>query len=286
MRLIQQLIQSFENARAWVVGPSFRDLTFAVAEGTELCLDLYLPLWKTDCPLVLYLHGGGWIHGSYKEAGARWLSAHGFAVASVQYRFTDEAQFPAQIHDVKAAIRWLRAHRSEFGYNTEKIGVLGVSSGGHLAMLAGARSDKSELEGQLGDHLDEKTTVDAVINYFGASDLILRSETQPSQTDPSYSVVHRLLGSTPRDNPSLAKLASPAFHITSKSAPIYVIHGEKDEQVLVNQAHRIIEAYQKSEQDVLVDLIPEGGHGGQGFSNSRIHKKVVSFLKKNLANGL
>ena len=101
---VVKLVKALEMTRSWLIGPKYRGLTYAVTDGQELCLDLYLPFWKSNCPLVVYLHGGGWNSGSYQESGVSWLTGYGFAVASVQYRFSSEAKFPAQLHDVTEAL--------------------------------------------------------------------------------------------------------------------------------------------------------------------------------------
>jgi len=277
-------LRHLDATRAWLHGPTYRDLTYATTtQNQDLKLDLYLPFFQTNCPLVIYLHGGGWSTGSYKEAGSRWLIAHGFAVASVQYRLTPEHPFPAQIHDLKAAIRWLRANAITLGYNAGKIGLLGVSSGGHLALLAGTNNHTPDLEGSLGDHLDQDSSIQAIINYFGATDLILRAKTQPRACNRPGSVVHKLLGSTPDENPQLAKLANPPFHLNQNSAPLYLLHGERDPQVKVDQAHRMIDAYQEAKLPIQHDIIKNAGHGGPEFSTNPIHQNVVNFLTEHLS---
>ena len=109
-----------------------KDLEFANVNGKSLKLDLYLS-GATDAPLVVFIHGGGWRAGSKDNCPISWLTDHGYAVASISYRLTDQAVFPAQLHDCKAAVRWLRAHAAEYGFSTERIAVAGSSAGGHLA---------------------------------------------------------------------------------------------------------------------------------------------------------
>lgn len=267
-------------SRSWLNGPTCRGLTYAVVDGQELCLDLYLPFWKTKCPLAIYFHGGGWSTGSYQESGVSWLTGHGFAVASVQYRLSGEAKFPAQVHDAKGAIRWLRAHGDEFGFDGERISVVGVSSGGHIAMMAGLASKK--WEGTVGGNLKIPSHVDSIVNYFGASDFILRSQTQPSATEPPGSVVHKLLGAPVTGNEKLAKDASPAFHVDEDSPPLFVIHGAQDPQVKVDQAYRISEKYQELGCELEIKIFAEGGHGGAEFFNREMRSQVSYFLTKHL----
>ncbi|MEM9081273.1 MAG: alpha/beta hydrolase [Verrucomicrobiota bacterium] len=268
-----QLTTHLEQARAWLTGPTYHDLTYHTVNGRPLSLDLYLPFFQQNCPLVIYLHGGGWSHGTYKEAGARWLVGHGFAVASVEYRFTSEATFPAQINDVKNATLWLKDNATTYHYNASKIGIFGVSSGGHLAMLAGSENHPEDPDCPL---------VHSVVNLFGASDLILRSQTQPTHTEPPHSVVHQLLGTSPTQNPQLARQASPAFQVHQHSAPLLVIHGQQDQQVKVDQAHRIVEAYQQANKEVQIDILPHSGHGGPEFFNKSRRHQIAHFLASHL----
>lgn len=276
----EKFVGSLEMAFARVKGPTFSDLTFAEVDGKELCLDLYLPFWKRDCPLVVYFHGGGWQMGTYKLPAVDWLVGHGFAVASVQHRLSGEAQFPAQVHDAKGAIRWLRAHAGELGYDARRVAVVGVSSGGHVAMMAGLGGD--DLEGEVGGNLEESSAVDVMVNYFGASDLVLRSQTQPRATEPVGSIVHKLLGKAVGEDEELAKRASPAFQVKAGAPPLLVIHGAKDPQVRVDQAYRMVDAYEETKQEIAVEVLAEGGHGGPEFFNREFRGRVANFLDKYL----
>ena len=277
---IEKMAGPLEMALAWVKGPTFSDLTFAEVGGKELCLDLYLPFWKKNCPLVVYFHGGGWQMGTYKRPGVDWLVGYGFAVASVQYRLSGEAKFPAQVHDAKGAIRWLRAHADEYGFDARQVAVVGISSGGHVAMMAGL--GEGDLEGDVGGHLEESSEVVAMVNYFGASDLVLRSKTQPEATEPKGSVVWNLLGKAVSENEDLAKKASPAFQVKKKGPPLLVIHGAKDPKVKVDQAYRMAEVYQEAGLEVALEVLPEGGHGGADFFDRAFRDRVGLFLQDNL----
>lgn len=279
---IARLVRQLEIAQAYLKGPTFSDLPFAEVEGRELCLDLYLPFWKSNCPLVVFFHGGGWSDGSYKRPGLEWLTGYGLAVASVQYRLTDVAQFPAQLHDAKGAIRWLRAHASEFGYDASRIGAVGFSSGAHLAMLAGLVASDSDLEGAVGGNLGVSSAIAGVVNYYGASDFVLRSQNQPHQTEVAGSVVYKLLGRPAKADPTLAKLASPAYHVSAEAPPLLVLHGEKDQQVKVDQAHRIVSAYQAVAREAELEILPDGGHGGAEFFTQTLRDKVGTFLTAHL----
>ncbi|MFP6765685.1 MAG: alpha/beta hydrolase, partial [Planctomycetaceae bacterium] len=153
------------------------DIEFANVDGHSLKLDLYLPD-NQNAPLAVFIHGGSWKQGSKDRCYVSWLTDHGFAVASISYRLSGKAIFPAQIHDCKAAVRWLRANASKYGYSTNRIAVTGRSAGGHLAVLLGTTGGVRELEGNVGGNLDYSSGVDAIVDYFGAMDFIQRTKTQ------------------------------------------------------------------------------------------------------------
>src|SRR5262249_6673062 len=144
-------------------------------DGQKLQLDLFVPTGDKKPPLVVYIHGGSWLRGSRKKPPVHWLTEEGFALASISYRFSDRAVFPAQIHDVKAAVRWLRANQDKYGYDASRIGVCGTSAGGHLAVLLSTSGGVKELEGTIGGNLQQSSRVQAVVDWYGPADFILRS---------------------------------------------------------------------------------------------------------------
>ncbi|MEZ6034982.1 MAG: alpha/beta hydrolase [Planctomycetaceae bacterium] len=153
-----------------------RDLVYAEVDGQQLTLDLYLPEGQKRAPLVVWIHGGGWRGGTKHNPPLREITKDGFALASISYRFTNKAIFPAQIHDCKGAVRWLRTNADRFGYNPDWIAVAGSSAGGHLALLMGTSGGVTALEGNVGGNLDRSSAVQAVIDYFGPSDFVLRED--------------------------------------------------------------------------------------------------------------
>src|SRR5690606_7893729 len=143
------------------------DLTYAKAGDAELKLDLYVPDGVDSPPLAVWIHGGAWRFGSKDNPPANFVDS-GFALASVEFRQSTEAAFPAMVHDIKAAIRYLRANAQEYGYSAERIAISGASSGGHLAALVGLTSGGAEPEGDLGEHTDVSSDVQAVLDYCRA----------------------------------------------------------------------------------------------------------------------
>ena len=259
-----------------------KDLEFANVDGHSLKLDLYLPAEVKDAPLVVWIHGGGWSGGSKNGCPISWLTDDGYAVASISYRLTDKAIFPAQIHDCKAAIRWLRANAEKFGYSTAKVGVSGSSAGGHLAALVGTSGDVKELEGTVGGNLDQSSRVDAVVDFYGATDFVLRSKTQPHRANKEGSVVYRLLGGGADQKVELAKQASAAFHVTKDDPPFLVFHGSNDKTVLLDQSQRINEVYTKAGLPIALHVLEGSGHGGKEFYEGERRGLIREFLAKHL----
>ena len=262
--------------------PPVRDVIFATPDSHELRLDLFLPKGATNPPLVVFIHGGGWRNNSYKKCLTPWLTEHGFAVASIGYRLSDQAKFPAQVHDCKAAVRWLRAHADQYGYNADRIGVAGTSAGGHLALMLGVTGGVDELEGDVGGNSDQSSRVQAVVDYYGPSDFLLRSQNQPSKTEKPDSPVRQLLGVAASKDEELAKLASPAFHVTQGDPPILIVHGERDKTVFLDQSKRMVEEYGKAGLDVTLVVVPGAGHGGAAHFTPVYRKKVADFLNSHL----
>jgi len=229
------------------------DVPYALIPGVDslyTSLDLYLPPRDTRYPppLVVWLHGGGWLRGDKRERPPNQTNLHGilgdaYAVACVNYRLSQVSPFPAQIHDCKAAIRWLRAHAGDYGYDPERIGVWGLSAGGHLAALLGVSGGIAVLEGSVGESLDQSSAVQAVCDYVGPVDLTqLVAQAPPSSAEQLTEFVSQLLGGPLADNYDLAVLASPIFHVTSDDGPFLIVQGDQDELVCVKQAIALHEA--------------------------------------------
>lgn len=262
--------------------PPTKNVVFATVGEHELKLDLYLPDDVESPPLVVFIHGGGWRKGSYKSCRTQWLTEHGFAVASVSYRLTDKGAFPIQAHDCKGAIRWLRAHAKEYGYNADKVGVAGTSAGGHLSLVMGTTADNEVLEGTVGGNNDQSSRVQAVVDFFGPSDFVARSKNQPSKTELPDSPVFKLLGGAASKNVEQAKLASPAWQVTKDDAPLLIIHGDEDKTVSLAQSKRIEAEYKKAGLPVTLEVIAGAGHGGKACFSPQVQKKVAAFLNEHL----
>ena len=254
-----------------------QDAVFAEVGDQKLKLDLYVPIGRP--PLVVWIHGGGWRAGSHKNPKLAKLTEHGFAVASISYRFTDKAIFPAQIHDCKAAIRWLRANEERLGYSADWIAVGGSSAGGHLALLLGTSGGVSELEGEVGNHLEQSSRVQAIIDYYGPSDFVLRGKTQPERAYTNKSGSYALLGG--RDGkvtPKMETFASPATYVSNEDPPLLIFQGTNDRTVLPDQSERIDRLYKDAGLESELILINGAGHGGKQFFEGDAFAKAVQFL--------
>ena len=147
------------------------DLPYATVNGIELKLDLYRPGENARPGIIVWVHGGAWRGGSKKDMPLGSLVSAGYVVASVDYRLSPQAPFPAQVHDIKAAIRFLRAKQRDYGIDASRVVIAGASAGGHLAALVGVTNSHAELEGRVGEYLDQSSQVDAIVSFFGMSNL-------------------------------------------------------------------------------------------------------------------
>lgn len=259
------------------------DIEYATTPEQRLLLDLYLPTDVKNPPLLVWIHGGAWRAGSKDHMPLGELVQNGFAVASVEYRLSPVAIFPAQIHDIKAAIRFLRGSAEKYGYNANKIGILGSSAGGHLVALMGVTNGNAQLEGDLGDFDDQSSDVQAIVDYFGPTNfLTILPQSTPHGLSVRVPALQLLLGDRPERTPELAKLASPVFHVDDNDPPLLLIHGDQDPQVPINQSHELHGKYKQHDLDVTFEVLHGAAHGGPEFFDQERNQLVTNFLKKHL----
>ncbi|MFK8112140.1 MAG: alpha/beta hydrolase fold domain-containing protein [Rubripirellula sp.] len=267
-----------EAANAKVV----RDIEYAHRDGGALKLDLYLPKDPSPpVPCVVFVHGGGWKNGDKKsgQKNAAWLTDQGFAVASINYRLTDVARWPAQINDCYDAVRWVRQNAKQYGIAPDSIGAFGTSAGAHLAILMGTR--------KCPEPESVSSKVQAVCDWFGPSELLSMPPNNVgdgrTEVDIAKSNGALLLGSTVRDVPSLAKDASGIDHVSSDDADFLIMHGADDPGVPVPQSTdlhaRLVQAGVPSE----LKIIPGAKHGGKEFHTDDAHQTVLRFFQRTLA---
>ena len=265
--------------KADAAGKVIKDIEFAVVQDQSLKLDLYLPEKPKGSGLVVWIHGGGWRKGSREKCFINWLPEHGYTVASISYRFSGVAKFPAQLHDCKGAVRWLRAHAVKYGYNPKRVFVAGASAGGHLAALMATTSGHEQLEGRVGGNLNQSSAVQAAIDYYGPTDFILRSKTQPSRANEKGSVVYELLGGGAQEKVAQAKLASACYHVSKDDPPLLVFHGTNDKTVLLDQSEAIQMTYKNAGLPLKLHVIDGASHGGNIFYSGENAKRLIEFLK-------
>lgn len=256
------------------------DLEFAAPNGKPLLLDLYLPIGtEGPVPVIIWLHGGGWRIGDRKlgpDFRERFAEC-GFAMASIEYRLSSEATFPAQIHDVKAAIRWLRSVANEYGLDSGNIGLWGSSAGGHLAALAGT-TGFGRLEGlELGNQ-DFSSEVKAVVDGYGPTDFLQMEEHSNLELKPSIdpesirlhpvrshtesdSPESQLLGAPIQTVPHLVREANPISYIDKNMPPFLILHGLSDAAVPAHQSELLYNALIEQENGATLCLIEGLGHG-------------------------
>lgn len=262
--------------------PAHKDVVYATVNGKDLKLDIYLPSGSSTPPLLVWVHGGAWRSGS-KESVPTFFVENGIAIASLDFRLSTEGKFPASVHDIKAAIRFLRAKAPEYGYRADRIAIAGSSSGGHLAALVGVSNKHAELEGTVGNHLTESSEVHAIIDYFGASNLTtILSQSTPHGLNVRKPALELLLGGQPGNIPELAKLASPVFHIDKNDPPLLLFHGDQDPQMPINQSHELEGRYRALDLDVQFAVIYGAAHGGDAFFSGDNAKLAINFLRRTL----
>jgi acetyl esterase/lipase len=262
-----------------------RDLTFCDANNCNLKVNVAHPTeGKGPFPAVVLIHGGGWACGSHREYTqlALRLAAKGYVAATVTYRFVPEHCFPAQVHDVKCAVRWLRAHAAEYKVDKERIGVFGHSAGGHLACMLGTTSGQKDLEGNLGFN-NESSDVCCVVCCSGLTDLAHAYQFCTSLwTLPTKDVVKKFVGA-PLDKAadSYAK-ASPITYAAKTSPPTLLIYGTKDSVVPIAQSQRLGEKLRQAGATVEVLPVKDALHDFNGELARRTEAAMVEFFERHL----
>lgn len=252
-----------------------RDLEYKAPFARPLGLDLYRPeKFKGRLPVVVWVHGGGWKNGSKEGCPAKWLAQHGFAVASISYRLTHDAQWPAQIDDCRSAVRWLRKNARKYRLDPDHIGIWGSSAGGHLVAIMGT------IDAPKGEEISSR--VQAVCDWFGPTDLLTMPPNNVSATRSIEQVRNsngaKLLGATVRDIPEKAKEASGLYHVSSDDPPFLVMHGDEDPGVPIAQSERFVAALRKANVPVTYHVVKGAGHGGKLFKTEEVNSVVVKFF--------
>lgn len=265
-----------------------RDLTYATVDGKALLLDLYLPPEPAGpLPLIIWVHGGGWRSGSKENPRlALEMVYRGYAVASINYRLSQEAVFPAQIQDVKAAVRWLRANSSTYGLDPDRFGAWGSSAGGHLVALLGT-SGGVDLFDRGGGNYNQSSRVQAVVDFYGPTDF-LQINSMPEagsfrqRPSAASSAVSLLLGGPIEDNLDKAAAASPITYVTPDDPPFLIVHGQQDRTVPYQQSVLFYNALRRAGVEATLVILPEAQHGGPAFSDPQLLEQIAGFFDRHL----
>ena len=264
-----------------------RDIVYGKVGKDDLKLDLARPEHPTGLlPGIVYIHGGGWSGGNrsayrndIQEAAKR-----GYVAVTIEYRLTDPDKqgkaknpFPAQIEDSKCAVRWLRANAEKYHVDPNRIGVTGLSAGGHLSLLVGVTGSSKKFEGT-GGNPDVSSQVQAVVNYFGPTDLP-RMYGYEKRVDR---LLDTLVGGTPQERADQYKEASPITYVTKEVCPILTIHGTVDKLVPVDQAVSFDAAMKKAGATSELIIIEGQGHSFTGLANKQAREATFAFFDKYL----
>ncbi len=263
-----------------------RDLVYKHVNGEVLTLDLYCPEKVSGpLPVIVWIHSGGWSKGRKERCPAVALVQEGYAVASIDYRLTSTAPFPAQIEDCKAAVRWLRANASTYHLDPDHVGAWGHSAGGHLAALLGTSGGVRELDGT-GDNMSYSSRVQAVCDVAGPSDLVrLYQEASQSRGDKSGKVmsdIAALVGSSAEQNVTTSTAASPIHYVSKDDPPFLIIHGENDATIPVTQAESFAAALKAAGVETTLEIANGRGHGAGG---PKAQPMIKAFFDKYLKRG-
>lgn len=265
-----------------------RDVVYATVGDRKLVLDLYLPeKVSKPLPMVVWIHGGGWRNGSKDNAASRLnpVLTRGYAAASVGYRLSGEAIFPAAIADCKAAIRYLRANAQKLGVDPNRIGVWGSSAGGHLVALLGTSGDERKWD-QHREHANVSARVQAVCNWFGPTDF-LRMNDFPSRIDhdAARSPESLFIGGPIQERKAKVAEANPITYVTADDPPFLHMHGDKDQLVAYNQSELLHAALEKAGAPSELYRVKNGDHGFRGATEDtqqQLSDRVVKFFDQHL----
>jgi acetyl esterase/lipase len=264
-----------------------RNIPYVDGGHANQVLDIYLPETAADkpLPLVIWIHGGAWLGGSHANPSALFLLEEGYAVASIEYRFSQHAIWPAQAHDCKSAIRFLRANAAKYNIDPDRFAVGGESAGGHLAALIGTSGDVADVEGDLGT-TGVSSRVHAVVDEFGPTDLTLMGEQSNGrsmiQHDAPDSPESRLMGGPIQEKQELAKTANPLTYVDKADPPFLILHGDQDNLVPLAQSEILAKALTDAGVEVTMQTLEGAGHGGPQFFSTESREQIKEFLAKHL----
>jgi acetyl esterase/lipase len=268
-----------------------RDILYVPGGDPSQALDLYLPEQASGKPLpiVVWIHGGGWRGGSKSNCPAAGFATLGYAAASVEYRFSNKAIFPAQIQDCQAAIRFLRANAKTYNIDPDRIGVWGDSAGGHLVALLGTAGGQKAFP-MIGGNDNQSDRVQAVCNFYGptnfntviaqaAADANAKNIFKWNTAGDPYS---GLIGGGLGEDTAKGDAVSPVHYVTKDAPPMLIMHGDRDTLVPYAQSEELEAALKKAGANVLLQKFPGAGHGGGIFYGPAVRGLIRNFFDKHL----
>lgn len=257
-------------------------------------LDIHLPkIEQENYPVVICIYGSAWFSNNAKgnvfsNGPGQVLLENGFAVVSINHRSSKDAVFPAQIQDVKAAIRFVRANADNFSLDASFIGITGWSSGGHLSAITGTTNhtktfewkDKQiDIEGALGEYTATSSHVDAVVDWFGPTDFLIMDQCGSSFShDEEKSPESSLVGGAIQSHKDECKMADPATYVQKNNPPFLIFHGDVDPLVPHCQSEHLQEKLSESGAESTLHII-EGGKHGPGVMIAENYQKMIAFFK-------
>lgn len=260
-------------------GIKVKTLVYTISHGKKRKLDLYLPNKTGEpSPIIIFIHGGGWMSGGKKiiEPGVLRQVKRGYSVASISYSFTPWKKWPTQAHEIKAAVRWLRANAKAYNLDSEKILVWGVSAGAHLVNILGCSNTSTELEGNL-EPKNISSEVQGVVSWYGFSDFSQMGKNGfiAFLTNIATSL---LVGERIKKNTEKAKRANPINYINQNTAPFFIMHGAKDTIVNIHQSELLHAALQQQGIQSTYTRIPNYFHADVRFNQDVHIKKIEAFI--------
>ncbi len=241
-------------------GTAQKDITYGTADGVELKMDVYYPsTMDGPWPVVMYVHGGGWMKGDKSDGAGSGLTQQlverGFLVVAVNYRLAPAYRFPAMIEDVQCAVRYMRAHSSLYNIDPDRIGAYGGSAGGHLVALLGTADETAGFSCECG-YAEESSRVQAVADLFGPADLTVAFEGGAV----GKALGEKVFGATDADSP-LLRDASPVSWASSDDPPFLIIHGENDRLVPISQSETLLDTLTAAGVPAKLVRVANAGHG-------------------------
>ena len=267
-----------------------KDIAYIEGGDEAQKLDIYMPEQAPEksLPLIVHIHGGGWRAGSKFPCPVAGMVLKGYVVASVEYRFSQKAIFPAQIQDCQTAIRWLRAHAGQYHLDPARVGVIGGSAGGHLSALVGTSGGKAAFA-PIGGHADQSDRVQAVCDIFGPADF--STVVQQAAEDKNVKNIFEfntpkdpysgLIGTQLDDKPK-ADAVSPVHYVSKDNPPFLILHGTHDTLVPYAQSQQLLAALKAQGVEAWLQTLPGSGHGGPVFGRPPVLQLTQNFFDKYL----